>query len=92
MVYFTSRLYLNPQTMCRYSCVIQMETEKRAQVAQPTKQDIDTHITQPLPENINRLQVDGEEARSVEEAISVLRLVVLCHCRLYVYFNMHFVF
>lgn len=53
-----------------------METEKRAQVAQPTKQDIDTHITQPLPENINRLQVDGEEARSVEEAISVLRLVV----------------
>lgn len=53
---------------------IQMETEKRAQVAQPAKQEVDTHISQPLPENINRLQVDGEEARTVEEAISVLSI------------------
>ena len=50
-----------------------METEKRAQAAQPNKPEIDTHISQPLLENINRVQVEGEEARSVEEAISVLR-------------------
>lgn len=29
----------------------------------------------PLEENINRLQLEGEVAQSVEEAISVLRLV-----------------
>jgi hypothetical protein len=32
-----------------------------------------THIEKPLEENVNRLQVVGEEARSVEEAIAVLR-------------------
>lgn len=52
---------------------LQMETEKRAQAAHPGKTDIETHISQPLPENVNRLQVDGEEARTIEEAISVLR-------------------
>lgn len=51
---------------------IMVETEKRAQAAQPVKSELETHISQPLPENINRLQVDGEEARTVEEAISVL--------------------
>ena len=51
---------------------IQMETEKRAQAAQPNKPVLETHISQPLLENINRLQVEGEEARTVEEAISVL--------------------
>ena len=34
-----------------------------------------THIEKPLEENVNRLKVEGEEARSVEEAISVLRFV-----------------
>ncbi|KAE8750177.1 hypothetical protein FOCC_FOCC002983 [Frankliniella occidentalis] len=51
---------------------IQIETEKRAQAAQPSKPELDTHISQPLVENVNRLVVDGEEARTVEEAISVL--------------------
>ncbi|KAK3917213.1 Coiled-coil domain-containing protein 124 [Frankliniella fusca] len=51
---------------------IQLETEKRAQAAQPIKPELDTHISQPLVENVNRLEVDGEEARTIEEAISVL--------------------
>lgn len=52
----------------------------RAQIAQqsttitkPEKQEVETHLTVPLEENINRLQVDGEEARSVNEAINILR-------------------
>ena len=31
------------------------------------------HDEVPLEENINRLQTDGEEARNVEEAITMLR-------------------
>lgn len=34
---------------------------------------IETHLDVVLEENVNRLVVDGEEARTVEEAISVLR-------------------
>lgn len=34
---------------------------------------IETHLDLPLTENVNRLQVEGEEARTVEEAISILR-------------------
>ncbi|XP_044766002.1 coiled-coil domain-containing protein 124 [Coccinella septempunctata] len=33
---------------------------------------VETHLETPLTENINRLTVDGEEARSVTEAIAVL--------------------
>ncbi|KAJ1526002.1 hypothetical protein ONE63_009179 [Megalurothrips usitatus] len=51
---------------------IQMETAKRAEAAQPSKPEEETHISKPLEENINRLEVEGEEARTVEEAISVL--------------------
>ncbi len=31
------------------------------------------HHEQPLEENINRLEVEGDEARTVEEALSLLR-------------------
>lgn len=31
-----------------------------------------THDQLPLEENLNRLQIEGDEARTVEEAISVL--------------------
>uniref|UniRef100_A0A8D8V9I1 Coiled-coil domain-containing protein 124-A n=1 Tax=Cacopsylla melanoneura TaxID=428564 RepID=A0A8D8V9I1_9HEMI len=31
-----------------------------------------THIEQPLEENINRLEVEGDEARTIDEAIKVL--------------------
>jgi hypothetical protein len=35
-----------------------------------------THIEKPLEENVNRLQVEGEEARSVEQAIAMLRYLL----------------
>lgn len=46
-----------------------------AKVSKPTakKEVIETHLTVPLEENINRLTIDGEEARSITEAIAVLR-------------------
>lgn len=34
---------------------------------------VETHLDAPLPENINHCEIDGEEARTVEEAISILR-------------------
>jgi len=33
---------------------------------------IETHLDAPLIENLNRVQIDGEEARTVDEAIQVL--------------------
>ncbi|XP_022902021.1 coiled-coil domain-containing protein 124-like [Onthophagus taurus] len=46
------------------------------QAKQPVKKEkekeIETHLTIPLEENINRAMVEGEEARSVTEAISIL--------------------
>jgi hypothetical protein len=50
----------------------QVETEKRRLSAPKVKEPM-THIEKPLEENLNRLQTVGEEARSVEEAIAVLR-------------------
>lgn len=35
----------------------------------------ETHLDAPLVENINRLEIDGEEARTVEEAIDILGFV-----------------
>lgn len=37
------------------------------------KSVVETHLTTPLEENINRVQVDGQEARSIGEAINILR-------------------
>ncbi|KAG8331420.1 hypothetical protein J6590_042187 [Homalodisca vitripennis] len=49
------------------------ETERRNQAATGTvKKAPETHIEQPLEENINRLQIEGDEARTVDEAISIL--------------------
>lgn len=39
------------------------------------KEKIETHLDVPLIENVNRLAVDGEEARTIEEAITVLGYV-----------------
>lgn len=50
---------------------IQAETEKRKLATTKVKEPV-THIEKPLEENVNRLQVVGEEARSIEEAIAVL--------------------
>lgn len=52
---------------------IQAETEKRRIATTKTKEPV-THIEKPLEENINRLQTEGLQARSVEEAIAVLSM------------------
>ena len=41
--------------------------------AAAARQEVVPHDQQPLEENINRMQAEGEEARGVEEAIAVLR-------------------
>lgn len=52
---------------------IQIESMKQANAAaKPEKQAPVTHLEMPLEENINRLQIEGEEARSVSEAINIL--------------------
>lgn len=52
------------------------------------KEKIVTHLTEPLEENVNRLKIEGEEARTVSEAISILR-----YSRFYFYqtFNSSFI-
>jgi len=49
--------------------------ERRERAAQPEKAQPETHLEKPIEENVNRLLVDGVEARTVDEAISVLRYV-----------------
>ncbi|XP_065335307.1 coiled-coil domain-containing protein 124 [Cloeon dipterum] len=53
---------------------IEAEAERRQQAATIAnkKEEVKTHVEKPIEENVNRLQVDGLEARSVEDAISVL--------------------
>ncbi|KAJ8872492.1 hypothetical protein PR048_026098 [Dryococelus australis] len=56
---------------------IQAENEKRKVAAGGKIKDKEpvTHIEKPLEENVNRILIEGEEARTVEEAIAVLRFV-----------------
>lgn len=49
---------------------IQLAAEKRAK--EPAKPKVETHLTKPLEENINRLTIDGLEARTVDEALGIL--------------------
>nr|CAD7606724.1 unnamed protein product [Timema genevievae] len=49
-----------------------VENEKRQLASVCKVKEPVTHIEKPLEENINRIQVEGDEARSVEEAIAVL--------------------
>lgn len=55
---------------------IREETERREKAARGGKAapEPETHLTKPLPENINRVAVEGAEARNVEEAIAVLSI------------------
>lgn len=53
--------------------MFQAETEKRTLAASGKQKVPETHIEQPLEENINRLRFEGEEARTITEAISLLR-------------------
>ena len=51
---------------------IQVDIEKRNIQSSSSTPKIETHLTKPLEENINRVEVEGDEARSVTEAISIL--------------------
>lgn len=46
---------------------------KQRKQEQPKKEVLETHLTAPLVENVNRIAVEGDEARSVTEAIKILR-------------------
>ncbi|XP_045482726.1 coiled-coil domain-containing protein 124-B [Harmonia axyridis] len=50
----------------------QISKIKTAPVKKKEDEKVETHLDAPLVENINRLAIDGEEARSVTEAIAVL--------------------
>lgn len=50
---------------------IREDTEKTNNIEKP-KAEVETHLTTPLEENINRVEVEGVEARTVDEALSVL--------------------
>ena len=55
---------------------IREDTEKTNNIEKP-KAEVETHLTTPLEENINRVEVEGVEARTVDEALSVLRYLLL---------------
>lgn len=40
------------------------------------KEKVVTHLDTPLEENINRLTTDGAEARTIDEAIEILRWLI----------------
>nr|BAN20566.1 conserved hypothetical protein [Riptortus pedestris] len=49
---------------------IQSDQEKKKEGSSGPK--LETHLTTPLEENINRIEIEGDEARSVTEAIAIL--------------------
>lgn len=51
----------------------QINQTKTVPLKKEDENKVVTHLEIPLEENINRLTIDGEEARSVTEAIAVLR-------------------
>ena len=69
------------QTQKMSRAQIREEAERREAVARgraaaATNNDINTHLSKPLEENINRVEVDAVEARTVDEALSVLRYFI----------------
>lgn len=62
------------QTQKMSRAQIREEAERREAIARGrANQDTKTHLDAPLEENVNRVQVEGVEARTVDEALSVLR-------------------
>ncbi|KAI5745949.1 hypothetical protein M8J76_015744 [Diaphorina citri] len=51
---------------------IQTGLQKKKELEEKATSEPLTHIETPLIENVNRLEVEGDEARTVEEAIKVL--------------------
>lgn len=60
----------------------QIDATKSKTEIKKDKEPIETHLSAPLVENVNRIVVDGEEARSVSEAIAILRYLNLMIFRL----------
>ena len=62
---------------------IREDTEKREAIARGNKvtDEVKTHLDAPLEENINRVQVEGVEARNVDEALSALRYEIISKIR-----------
>ena len=53
---------------------IREEAAKREAIARgKANEEVKTHLSTPLEENINRVEVEGVEARTVDEALNVLR-------------------
>jgi len=50
------------------------EARREAAARGKNVKEVETHLSKPLEENVNRLEVEGQEARTVEEAISVLSI------------------
>jgi len=50
------------------------EARREAAARGKNVKEVETHLNKPLEENVNRLEVEGQEARTVEEAISVLSI------------------
>ncbi len=63
-------------------CGQQEQQERARAVAEAEKAKVvKTHLDEPLEENVNRLTIEGETARSVEEAISVLTWVTALYSK-----------
>ncbi|KAJ8953206.1 hypothetical protein NQ314_007391 [Rhamnusium bicolor] len=59
-----------PSKITRAQISARVVTEHK--VKEKEEKKIETHLDVPLVENINRLQIEGEEARNIDEAISIL--------------------
>lgn len=68
------------------------ENISSANAVKKEEKKIETHLDVPLEENLNRMTIDGEEARTVTEAISLLRYIIVsynCIKVCYVIFFLH---
>merc|ERR1719516_17896 len=65
---------VNPVKVTQAQIREQQARREEAARGKQAKPEPETHLTAPLEENINRLEVDGAEARSVTEAIQVLSI------------------
>jgi len=50
----------------------QIQKKQEAPKKKEPIEKVETHLDTPLVENINRIQIEGEEARTVDEAIQIL--------------------
>merc|ERR1712142_649527 len=63
---------VNPVKVTQAQIREQQARREEAARGKAVKSEPETHLTAPLQENINRMEVEGAEARSITEAIQVL--------------------